>query len=341
MARRIYLAAVSQLYSKAPRVTTGGSTPLHRVLTSYLPSFKDATRLRTALENTCEPVDYCVDSGAHVWIAAFFKKGEKHPVAKVEKTLETFVASIKSLPRKPTFVVELDLQRIYGLDVVEAWRRDLWAPFEQEMGIRVCYVWHEVDGLAKWSSMLNDPTVRYMGVGGDRTIPVDLRRRMTLHAYAAGKPVHGFASVDVRWMRQIPFYSVDSTSWAVGAQVFGLVPRFDAAAGKIRQGPVGNRQMRENPKIAAANLMRAKGFFPSDILEKTNGERSEKNYNRFYSAAGEVFRQLEEWHTAYWRAKGLDWDAQLRKHGNEIPGASGGHLKSPSQARIEPPRPRG
>jgi hypothetical protein len=330
MARRIYLAAVSQLYSKAPRVATGGNAPLHRVLTSYLPTFKDSSKLLTALERTCEPVDYCVDSGAHVWLASFFKKGEKHPVSKVESTLENFIASVKRMPRKPTFVVELDLQRIYGMDVITTWRRDLWKPFEKETGIRVCYVWHQVDEVAKWNAMLTDPEMRYLGVGGDRSISVELRRRMMLNAYAAGVPVHGFASVDVKWMRQIPFYSVDSTSWAVGAQVFGLVPRFDSATGKIRQAPVGNRQMKEDPKVAALNLMRAKGFYPSDILEKTNGERSEKNYGRFYVAAGEVFRQLEEWHTAYWRAKGLDWDTQLRKHGNEPPGSGGGHLKASS-----------
>lgn len=326
---RIYLAAVSQFYSNAPRSRTGGSAPVHRLLTSYLPAFKNADKLLIALDRACEPEDYCVDSGAHVWLAAFFKKGEKHPVSKVEATLDRFLRTVKSLPRKPSFVVELDLQRIYGLDVVEAWRRDHWKPFEEETGIRVCYVWHQVDGVQRWKAMLDDPEMRYLGTGSDRTVPVDLRKRLMFAAYSAAKPVHGFASVDVRWMRQIPFYSVDSTSWAVGAQVFGLVPRFDAAAGKIRQSHVGNRQFKDDPKVAAANLMRAKGFYPSDILEKTNGERSEKNYARFITAAGEVFRQLEEWHTAYWLAKGLDWDAQLRKHGNVVAGASGGHLKAP------------
>lgn len=320
---RVYLAAVSQLYSSAPRSKHGGSSQIHRLLTSYLPQFKDEQKLLTALDRGCQPIDYCVDSGAHVWLAAFFKKDEKAPVSQIEDTIARFLASVRRLPRKPTFIVELDLQRIYGLDTITAWRRDLWAPFEKETGIRVCYVWHEVDTAKRWYEMLEHPDIRYMGMGGNRAVPVDLRKVLMYDAYKAAKPVHGFAAVDAKWMKQIPFYSVDSTSWSVGAQVFGLAPTFDAAVGKIRQYPVGNREFRTNPRQAAANLIKAKNFFASDIVEKENGQ---KNYGRFHTAAADVFRRLEEWHTAYWKAKGLDWDAQLRKHGNEIPGLAGGHL---------------
>ncbi len=321
---RVYLACVSQFYINSRGwETPDANAPLHRALLSYLPTFKDAKKLEMALHRTAQPVDYCVDSGAHVWLAAFFKKNEKAPISQVEKTLQNFMTSIKSLPRKPTFVVELDLQRIYGMDVINAWRRDLWKPFEAETGIRVCYVWHAVDGVQRWGAMLNDPEMRYLGMGSDRRMDVSVRAKLCHAAYAAAKPVHGFASVDTKWMKQVPFYSVDSTSWAVGAQVFGLAPMFDQATGKIRQVHVGNRQFAKDPKVAAANLIQARSFFPSDILEKKDGK---KNYPRFFATASSVFEQLEKWHTAWWCVKGLDWEVQLKKHGNEVAGFGGGHL---------------
>jgi len=325
---RIYLAAVSQLYSNGGKnwPMAEGPAHLHRVLLSYHPGFKNNEKLQIALQRADEPIDYCVDSGAHIWLASYFKHNKKAPIAEVEATLARFIASIRAMPRKPSFVVELDLQRIYGMDVVDAWRRDLWQPFERETGIPVCYVWHRVDGTPKWRSMLEDSGINYLGLSGDRSIGTEIRAALVLEAYKAGKPVHGFASVDTSWMKKVPFYSVDSTSWAVGAQVFGLAPTFDPVAGKIRQVHVGNREFKHAPRKAAANLMKARNFYASDILEKKDGK---KNYPRFFGAAGDVFRKLEEWHTAWWVSKGLDWEAQLRRHNNVIGGSRGGHVQAP------------
>lgn len=321
---RIYLAAPIGMYQpKHTMAARGGASVVHRVLLSFLPQFKTVDPLLCALERSSEPVDYCVDSGAHVWLNDFFKKQLLPPVNDVEAFIRRFVASVTKLPRAPTYVVELDLQRLYGGPAVERWRREIWMPFEKETGIRVCYVWHPSDGLDKWKEMLDDTNMTYLAMASNKLITEEQRVFQVFSAFQAGKPVHGFAAVDVRWIKTSPFYSVDSTSWAVSGQAFGNAAVFDPHTGKLKRYRVGNKQMRDNSAIAQLGLLRT-GIHASDVID-LGRDKNQKLYSRYYTQSALPYRQLEEWHTARWRNKGVDWEAQLARSGYTVPNFLGGH----------------
>lgn len=321
---RVYLAAPIGMYQPVhTAAAAGGNSVVHRALLSYLPQFKSEKDCLLAYDRCSQPVDYCVDSGAHVWLNDYLKKNLLPPAEKAEAFIRQFVESIQRLKRPPTFVVELDLQRLYGLDTIKAWRRDIWYPFEVKTGIRVCYVWHPVEEMAAWSAMLDDPEMRYLGIGGARHLAEGQRIAMTFMAYRAGKPTHGFAGVNVSWMKNSPFYSVDSTSWAVSAQAFGVASVFDPTTGGLKRYKIGNAQVRKDPRIAELGLIQT-GIHASDVIDRGRA-KNRKMYARYYSKAAEPYKELEEWHTARWRNKGVDWEDRLKRSGNLPPGSGGGH----------------
>lgn len=302
---RVYLAATSELYRHTATKRRGINCKVKRLLTSFTNSNWTSTDIEAALINA-QPEDYCVDSGAHVWLSSFFKSNERAEPRLVEKHLTNFMAAIEGMKKPPTFVVELDLQRIYGPDMIAAWRRDLWVPFEKRTGIRVCYVWHPGE---EWKPYLDHPDMHYLGMGGANSdFDVPSRAQMVYAAYKAAKPVHGFASVNAKWIRAVPFYSVDSTSWAAGT-FFGTVPVFDAKTGKVRQLAAGRSSFSSSPKAAAGRLAKAGGKVRLNALTERDGTK--QDYSAFYQHASEVYVRFEQWFTAYWRARGVDWDARL------------------------------
>jgi hypothetical protein len=307
---RVYLAAPAQLYQY--------HTPFQarRLLISFVKMSWGVEKFQLALDNAKPTHGYCVDSGAHVWLSMFFKKQEKPPMAKVEQTIERFLPMVQQLSGDPQFVVDLDIQRIYGLPVIDGWRKTIWQPFERASGIRVCYVWHPSDGEARWEELLADPDVHYLGMGSSfKMMPVEAWARLVYRAYQAGKPVHGFAKINAKYLMKVPFYSVDSTSWASGS-FFGTVPHFNATTGAINQRSVGDKA-RQNVG-AAAVLTRlavtAQGKIKADLLQR--GAFIGKDYQSFYQNGVDQYTRFEAWFTAYWKARGVDWDAQLARHGN-------------------------
>lgn len=298
---RIYLAAPT-FVSRATAHKDEFSLSVARLLASYTST---ATSVDRAVRRAVPRKDFCVDSGAHVFLSRFFKTGNADPLARVEKHLSNFVDHIKQLQHKPTFVVELDLQRIYGRDVIDAWRRDVWIPFEQHTGIRVAYVHHPGDS---WQEYLDHPDMRHLGMGGNlATLDLQIRAKMALEAYCAGKPIHGFAKVSARQLRVIPYHSVDSTSWSSGI-FFGTVPTFNAVNGALRQRAAGRDAFRTEPHIAAARMASTGGKLQLNTLL---GTRSVANWAGFLQYAADQYDRMERWYTEYWRAKGVDWDGKL------------------------------
>lgn len=308
---RVYLAAPGQMYVLKNRTRIPVSLPVPHLLLSYVQQMQPA-KLRMGFERGHRPADYCTDSGAHGWLSDYFRSGKKAPMAAVEKHIKDFLAAVLSMPAKPVFVVELDLQYIYGREVVEGWRRDIWKPFAREHGITVCYVWHPVDGREAWSEMIADPEMLYLGFSGNQSFPLDQRATMVFEAYRAAKRVHGFASVRAEWIKKVPYFSVDSTSWAAGA-FFGNAPCFDATTGSMRQHAIGYGAMKKNPKQTIVNAMRAGGKVSIKDLVAQDG--SSQNLGPLYLSAVDEYKKFERWFTAYWRARGVDWEQRLADAG--------------------------
>lgn len=295
---KVYLAATEDLYRARVQVK------VKRLLISY---FGAEPRLAEGLKSALNPEDWCIDSGAHFFLSALFKHNRKPPVQEAEEHLVKYLAYLEAMPTKPRFAVELDLQDLYGVQQIEKWRDDLLFPFQKRTGIDIAIAWHLIDGEAAWVSWLKKPEVRYLGLGGTRNISHPAMLRLVLSAFEAGKPVHGFAAIRAKLLKEVPFYSVDSTSWGAGS-LFGTVHSFDAQRGMIIGKSAGRSLLRTNPSKAVGNLMGAGGRIH---LRDLMGVGVGGSLSRMYQEAALVHEKFEQWYTAYWRARGIDWEKQI------------------------------
>jgi len=298
---RIYLASTEDMYRGRAQVD------VRRLLLSY---WGAESRYDVALQHTGSPEDWCIDSGAHFFISAYLKKGALVPTEEVEAHIQRYQDYMRGLAVKPAWAVEMDLQDLYGMEVVTRWREELWKPFEKETGIPIVYNHHITEPLETWQDMLDDPDMNRLALSIPRVPDLRPYGVKVFEAYEAGKPVHGFAQVRQRSMRVIPFFSVDSTSWGAGA-LFGTVHRFDSGLGKNKTTSAGRSMFRKDPKKAMAGLLastrgkvRAK-----DML----GVKAGGSLSRLYQNASDAYKDMEDWYTAYWSVKGIDWEKRLEQ----------------------------
>lgn len=315
---KIYLAATGEFYRGFPPPGKP-DTPFSqirvkatRILLSYNGKENFGSALAANVIQRTSPAEVCMDSGAHIWLSQYHKTGVRPPVDAVEKWLYAFSGMVEKFkpPCPLDFIVELDLQRIYGADVVGAWRRDVWQPLEKRTGTRVCYVWHTPDEAKGWNAMLDNPSMSFLGMPVRGETDYARRGEMVYRAYQAGKPVHGFAAVQARWMRTVPFYSVDSTSWASSAY-FGTVPTFDATRGTMRPVPTGRSALQANKTNTIARLLATTAGRIS--VQNAAGKHEDRDYSKLHQSAADAYLQAEQWLTTYWRARGIDWEARLAR----------------------------
>ena len=296
---RIYLSASNDLY------TGTASCVVRRSLVSFHAGTR--TRLLDGWINSGRPSDWCVDSGAHHYLNAWFKKKARPDLAEVEQHIADLVKFIQAAPIKPAFVVEEDLQDLYGKDVVAAWRRDIWKPLERETGVAVCYVWHAKDGLQVWHDLLDDPDMRLLGIGGSPHVTEIIGPKMVMQAHRLGKPVHGFAQIRARVMKVVPWYSVDSTSWT-SASLYGLLSKFDMRRGTVRHTSAGKGALRNKGTKSTLGAMAvvSKGKIGLHDMAHKSGCT-----NTTYQLAADAYAQAEDFYTSYWRARGIEWEDPL------------------------------
>jgi hypothetical protein len=297
---RLYLSATMDIY----RARVALKVP--RLLMSY-ESEALAKRFPSAAHACGTPKDWCVDSGAHFFISEHYKKGITPMPARVEAHLNSFIGWLRAGSLRPTFVVELDLQDLYGADTVNRWRGK-FRSFEASTGIPVCYVWHPGDGYNTWRAMLDSPHMRMLGLSAGHGTKTEHVRKYVLEAYEEGKPVHGFASFKL--LRDVPFFSVDSTSWGSGA-IFGRVVRFDARKGMMQGASVGRKGQAENRDKAIATLVTTS----RGAVQLRDGRgipaSGQPGLQRLYQQAVDEYGKMEAWYTAYWRGKGVDWEKRV------------------------------
>lgn len=114
-------------------------------------------------------------------------------------------------------MAELDLQNLVGTEVVNEWRRKYFEPFMLRTGVPVCFIYHH-EGEEVWERMCQRyPYVGFSTVADDGTT-YDLAgfQRMLSIAEKYNSLVHGFGMTRTSLLPQLPFYTVDSTSWKSG-----------------------------------------------------------------------------------------------------------------------------
>ena len=114
-------------------------------------------------------------------------------------------------------MAELDLQKLVGLDQVNEWRRKYFEPFMLETGIPVCFIYHG-EGMEAWDKMCQRyPYVGFSSVSDEGTNrDLNSYKEMLRVAEKYNSLVHGFGMTRTSVLPELPFYTVDSTSWKSG-----------------------------------------------------------------------------------------------------------------------------
>lgn len=195
-----------------------------RLLVSYLYIQRKGKRfLQDRLKENPE-IKMMIDSGAFTFITREEEYSRK-TIEYWENYLEKYTAFVRENKEYISSCAELDIGVLVGLEQVEKWRDKYFRPLEEE-GILVCYVWHAEDGgMPYWKDMCK--RFKYVGVSAEaNSLNVPMLIKMLNIAKLNKTIVHGFAITDLSWLLQLPFYSVDSTTWLVGTK-FGELNWFD------------------------------------------------------------------------------------------------------------------
>jgi len=105
------------------------------------------------------------------------------------------------------FVVELDVDNIFGVEVSRSYRQQL----KEIAGDKLIPVWHSVAGRSGWADCYAE--FPYIGTGSDKPMDTTFYRHLVNEAHGQGAKVHGFGGTRVDIMQQVPYDTADSTTW--------------------------------------------------------------------------------------------------------------------------------
>lgn len=164
------------------------------------------------------PASIICDSGAH----AFFSRSDiirsASPVKSKEKIPDNHLKYALDYAKychehkdRVDFFVELDTQEIHGKAFQLYERRMLKEAIGND---KIIGVWHGNESKQAFHKLLDE--YQYIGIEGLPTKRIPFMEYMdkVKTCYQAGKRVHAFASIQNSFMRGVPFYSTDASSWA-------------------------------------------------------------------------------------------------------------------------------
>lgn len=152
--------------------------------------------------------DVIVDSGAFSMINDYKKAID------LNKYIDGYIEFIKKFDVK--HYIELDVDNVVGYKKVLEFRKKL----ESKTGKQSIPVWHKSRGKDEWLNTLKD--YDYVAIGG--FVTREIKRNnfslidWLLHtAKDAKTKVHGLGYTSIKYLNRAPFFSVDSTTWRLGA----------------------------------------------------------------------------------------------------------------------------
>lgn len=172
-----------------------------------------------------------LDSGAHTFIVQNNLKrySQGSTVTKHEdpvKYYEDYKAWLKEYAVYFDYIAELDVGEVPGVGypMVQKWRKELDAMGLHDKLLVVSHYHHFSKIFPKWTDewerMLDE--YHYVAIGDDPPEAI-LDRHFKIWIDKGKKNfIHGFAETKIWKLLRYPYYSVDSTSWHIGAR-FGTV----------------------------------------------------------------------------------------------------------------------
>lgn len=157
-----------------------------------------------------------VDSGAYTYQSD--PKYLEYSVEDWEKQIKEYLNWARRNKEYIFAIANLDLENLLGNEIVKEWNEKYFEPFMLETGIPVCFIWHYTTGVDMWEKYCE----RYPYVGfsyvsqeqGELDLSEALSRLKVAEKY--NTLVHGMGMTRTSVLPQLPFYTVDSTSWKSG-----------------------------------------------------------------------------------------------------------------------------
>lgn len=283
----------------------------------------------TLIRQNCP--DHVVDSGAH----SFFSESHLGSARVVQRKhrkahdphsyFDAYLEWLLEQQNNLDYFVELDIGELVGQDVVEKWRdRIVAAGLEKKCLI----VFHpRVEPFERFFEAAKEWPSRFVGLEGVRGARVPMNYNdvvQQLHEHQI-RP-HGFAMIKPKWITNVPFYSVDSTSFTAGAS-FGRVfsrrlprwmlgPSSGAAKGfRTHQSKAsdGYFDAQRSAAVALEAVKSSSGLLTAaDVLTLYKGKSgpsgNDQGRARLMIAAALVFNELEDEVTRLWESRGIRWE---------------------------------
>lgn len=253
-----------------------------------------------------------IDSGAHTF---FINQGmvnashkakvdrarrQDRQLPAIDKYHAAYVEWVKKWQNLFDYFVELDLQELVGHQKIMQWR-ERWQ--REGLAHKLITVYHYSDTWKQFEQMVADSQSKYVATQGFRMDEHDINYlKLVGYCYKRGVRVHGFALTKNKLLCEVPFYSVDSTTWNSPATWGHVIIERNKMRSQIRTP-------KWNPNIR-------KDFLKLNIpLEFIGGKtNSGENYDADIARkklleAIRVVRSTETYFTKLWKERGIDYDS--------------------------------
>ncbi len=187
---------------------------------------------KTQCERIIKLIDtenFLLDSGAFS-----FMSGAKTSKKEMDSYVNEYIDFINKHDIK--YFVEIDVENIFGMEQVEEWRSRI----EVNTGKKVIPVWHITRGIEYWKDMVRD--YKYVAIGGQVQKVFNLNKtdyenfkKMIRYARTKGVKVHGLGFTKTKEISEYPYFSVDSTSWKMGAILGRQIHKFTGREIAVRK----------------------------------------------------------------------------------------------------------
>lgn len=171
-----------------------------------------------------------VDSGGYTFLTD--SKYWDYTEEQWEKHIKSYLRWAEKHKNFIFAIANLDIEGLVGPEKVMEWNKKYFEPFMLRTGIPVCFVYHSDATCVDWEYYCKRyPYVGFSSVADGKDLEIDEIKRRLKIAEKYDSLVHGFGMTRVKMLSELPYYTVDSTTWKVGMR-YGKLIIFDGKAVK-------------------------------------------------------------------------------------------------------------
>ena len=160
-------------------------------------------------------IKFFIDSGAHT-----YQNDPKYQEVGLDYWEDYIKRYLSWAERNKEFIFAIancDFENLVGSEKVKEWNEKYFEPFMLRTGIPVCFVWHQ-NSTKTWEQYCQRyPYLGFSSVNTEGEV-INLQEYINILKVAEkyNSLIHGFGMTRTSILPQLPFYTVDSTSWKSG-----------------------------------------------------------------------------------------------------------------------------